>query len=397
MSTVENPVARIPAVDLLRHEVVALSETWVVKVGTRVLTNAQGLLDEERIEALAGQIEAILATGRRVALVSSGAVGAGLGQLGVAKRPRDVAQLQAIAAVGQCHLVRVYDDALKRRGYHAAQVLLTADDVNNRTRYLNVRNTLLKLFEFNAVPIINENDTVSVSELQTTFGDNDRLAALVTNLLQANLLVILSDVPGLYDRDPVDPTARLIDTVPLVDEGVLALARDRLTGLSKGGMASKLAAAKMVTSAGGNCIVAGGREPDPLVQILRGQSVGTLFLTRGEAITSRKRWIGFAVPPQGRLYVDDGARRAVETRGRSLLPIGVRRVEGTFQKGDVVSMHAPNGEEFARGLTNYPSDEVERILGRNSEQVAEVLGHRPYDELVHRDNLLVLSEAAREA
>jgi glutamate 5-kinase len=378
--------------DLLRQEVVALSETWVIKVGTRVLTDARGLLDESRIEWLADQIHAVMSTGRRVALVSSGAVGAGLGQLGIPKRPRDLAQLQAIAAVGQCYLVRAYDTALKRRGRHAAQILLTADDINHRTRYLNVRNTLVKLFEFGALPIINENDTVSVSELQTTFGDNDRLAALLTNLLRANLLVILSDVPGLYDRDPIDPAAQLLDTVPVVDDRIFGLVRDRLTGLSKGGMGSKLNAAKLVTAAGGSCIIASGRGENTLRDILAGHKVGTLFLTRGEALASRKRWIGLTVPPQGRLIVDEGARRAVETKGRSLLPIGVREVEGQFQKGDVVSVVCPNGEEFARGLTNYSADETRLILGKRSDGIAETLGHRPYEECVHRDNLVVLSD-----
>ena len=377
--------------DLVRQEIAATSDVWVVKVGTRVLTTPQGTLNEERVASLAEELHRIAASGRKVALVSSGAVGAGMGQLGISKRPRDLAQLQAVAAIGQSYLVRAYDKSLKAHGRHAAQLLLTAEDVNHRLRYLNTRNTILKLFEFGAVPIINENDTVSVAELKTTFGDNDRLAALVTNLIHAPLLVILSDVNGLYDRDPKDEGAQVVPTVTKLDKGVYDLVKDRLTGLSKGGMASKLEAARITTGAGGNVIIASGREPGSLDRILRGESVGTLFLAQGATVPAWKRWIGYTVPPRGHLVLDGGARRAIESQGRSLLPIGIVDIVGDFVKGDVIGLRDVEGNEFARGLSNYDAPEVRKIRGLKSEQITTTLGTYPYDEVVHRDNLVVTS------
>jgi glutamate 5-kinase len=271
-----------------------------------------------------------------------------------------------------------------------AQVLLTAGDLDQRTAYLNVRNTLHALLEFGAVPIINENDTVAVDELMTTFGDNDRLAAIVTNLLRAPLLVILSDVEGLYSGDPHDPASRLIGTVPKLDETVYDYVRDRATGLSKGGMASKLEAARICTSAGENVIIASGRRETVLRDVLAGQLVGTLFLAQGKAIPTWKRWIGLTAQPRGKVRVDDGARKAIEEDGRSLLAIGVVEIEGKFQKGDVVSIFDPAGIEFARGLTNYRSEDLDRIKRLKSDQIAAVLGRLPYKAVVHRDNLALV-------
>jgi glutamate 5-kinase len=375
--------------DLLRQEIATAADTVVVKVGTRVLTAADGTLDEGRVAALAEEIHRLLDAGRKVVVVSSGAVGAGMGRLGIRERPRDLAQLQAVAAMGQSYLVQVYDRSLRAFGRHAAQILLTASDLDDRTRYLNVRNTILTLFELGAVPIINENDTVSVEELQTTFGDNDRLAAMVTNLIRAPLLILLSDVDGLYDGDPHSASAKLIPTVTRLDESVMALARDVKTGLSKGGMASKLAAARMATVAGENVIIASGRQPGILARILAGEPVGTLVVAQGQSIASRKRWIGFTAQPRGHLVVDDGARRAVERQGRSLLAIGIVEAVGQFKKGDVVSLRDASGNEFARGLINYPAEEVERIKGLKTEAIAPALGHCPYQEVMHRDNIAV--------
>ncbi|HIQ21956.1 MAG TPA: glutamate 5-kinase [Planctomycetes bacterium] len=375
--------------DLVRQEIAASATTLVIKVGTRVLTRSDGQLDYDRIARLAEEMHQIMATGRHVALVSSGAVGAGMGRLGLRYRPTDLAHLQAVAAVGQSALVEAYERSLRRFGRHAAQVLLTAEDLEDRTRYLNARNTILTLMHYGAVPIINENDTVSVDELQTTFGDNDRLAAIVTNLIQAPLLVLLSDVDGLYDGDPSDPAARLVPMVQRLDRSVFDLVRDEATGLSKGGMASKLEAARQATAAGENVIIASGREPDVLGKILAGESVGTLVLARGRTVAARKRWIGFNVRPRGHVVVDEGARRAVEHEGRSLLPIGVVHVRGRFRKGDVVALCHPEGEEFARGLTNYSSEELQRLKGHKTGEIAAILGHHPYDEVVHRDNMVV--------
>jgi glutamate 5-kinase len=374
---------------LVRQEVAASSMTVVVKVGTRVLTGADGLLCENRIAALAEELCRAWDVGRRVILVSSGAVGAGMGRLGLKQRPHDLAQLQAVAAVGQSRLVETYERALRTHGRHAGQVLLTAEDVNDRQRYLNVRNTILALLEYGAVPIVNENDTVSVAELQTTFGDNDQLAAIVANLVGAPLLVILSDVEGLFDGHPDRPESKLIPTVTRIDERIASLVQDTTQQTSKGGMASKLMAAKKVTTSGGNVVIAAGRSENVLARIFAGEEVGTLFLAQGKTVTPWKRWIGFTVQPRGRLVVDAGARRAVETQGRSLLAIGVREATGEFDKGDVVALCDEAGKEFARGLTNYSSTDVRLIKGAKTERIAEALGHCPYEEVIHRNNMVV--------
>ncbi|MCA9267010.1 MAG: glutamate 5-kinase [Planctomycetales bacterium] len=377
--------------DLLRQEIATAAKRIVVKVGTRVLTRDDGGLDRDRIAALAEQIAGLWESGRQVVLVSSGAVGAGIGRLGLTSRPKDLAHLQAVAAVGQTNLIEAYDHTFRVHARHAAQILLTADDLNDRTRYLNVRNTVLTLLEYGAIPIVNENDTVAVDELMTTFGDNDRLAALMTNLIQAQLLIILSDVDGLYDGDPRQPGAQVLPTVASLDESIYGLVRDKLTGLSKGGMASKLNAARICTTAGENVIIAPGRRANVLKDLLAGENVGTLFMAQGKTLSPFKRWVGFSAQPRGKLTVDDGARRAVTEQGRSLLPIGVVAIAGAFAKGDVVTLCDATGRELARGLTNYSSDDAAKIAGLNSSRIAEVLGHRPYEEVVHRDNLVIVA------
>jgi glutamate 5-kinase len=374
----------------LRQQIAASAHTIVVKVGTRVLTHENGTLNQERIDRLAEEIHAISAAGRRVVLVSSGAVGAGVSLLGLKSRPADLARLQAVAAIGQPHLIEAYDRTLARHGRRAAQVLLTLEDVDDRARYLNVRNTILSILEFGAVPIVNENDTVTVAELETTFGDNDRLAAMVTNLIRAPLLVILSDIEGLYDGDPTLKQSKLVPTVEKIDEKVLAYVRDRKTGLSKGGMASKLEAARIVTTAGENVIIASGRQLDVLTQVVAGQSVGTLFVAQGKAITPFKRWLGFSAQVRGRIQLDAGARKAIVEQGRSLLAAGIVSTQGEFQKGDVVALCDSEGNVLARGLSNYSSADVARIKGLKSEKISQVLGHRPYEEVVHRDNLALV-------
>jgi glutamate 5-kinase len=374
--------------DLVRQEIAA-AQLWVVKVGTRVLTRPDGLLNQERIASLCEELHQVNESGRRVVLVSSGAVGAGMGQLGLKKRPTDLSHLQAVAAIGQTNLVEAYDRELRRHGRHAAQILLVADDLDHRTRYLNIRNTILTLLEYNAVPIINENDTVSVDELKTTFGDNDRLAAMVTNLIRAPLLVLLSDVQGLYNGDPADANSQRIPTVTRLDDSIWSYVRDEATGLSKGGMASKLEAARIATTAGENVIIASGRQTGTLKQIMDGETVGTLFTAQGQSVRSWKRWIGFTAQPRGKLILDDGARRAVESQGRSLLAIGVLDSSGDFKKGDVVTLCDQAGMEFARGLTNYTASEIAKIKGHKTEDIRSVLGASAYDEVIHRDNMAV--------
>jgi glutamate 5-kinase len=380
--------------DLLRQEIAAAANTWIVKVGTRVLTTEDGLLNQERVASLAEELHTLMSAGRKVCLVSSGAVGAGMGRLGLKSRPADLSRLQAVAAVGQTALVEAYDRSLRAHGRHAAQILLTADDLDHRTKYLNIRNTLLTLLDYGAVPIINENDTVSTEELQTTFGDNDRLAAMVTNLIRAPLLVLLSDVEGLYDGDPRAPGSQVIHTVTKLDESISALVRDQKTGLSKGGMASKLEAARLATTAGESVIIAAGKQPGNLKRILNGEEVGTLFVAQGQTIASWKRWIGFTVQPRGTLVVDDGARKVLEKQGKSLLAIGVTDVQGAFRKGDVVSIKDSVGIEFARGLSNYSAADATRIKGMKTEQIAVALGQRPHDEVIHRDNMALTKHSA---
>jgi glutamate 5-kinase len=375
--------------DILRQEIAAAATTWIVKVGTRVLTTEDGLLNQDRVAALAEELHHLMQADRKVCLVSSGAVAAGLGRLGLKHRPTDLARLQAVAAVGQTALVEAYDRCLRAHGHHAAQILLTADDLDNRTRYLNIRNTILTLLEYGAVPIINENDTVSTEELQTTFGDNDRLAAMVTNLIRAPLLVLLSDVEGLFDGDPADAASKIIPTVTHLDDSLWSLVRDKATGLSKGGMSSKLEAARLATTAGENVIISSGKQPGNLRRILAGENVGTLLVAQGQTVASWKRWIGFTAQTRGTIVVDDGARKAVERQGKSLLPIGVVNVEGTFRKGDVVAIRDAAGAEFARGLSNYSTADIQRIKKLKTEQIAAALGHCPYDEVIHRDNMAV--------
>ena len=381
-------------IDPLRQQIADAAGTIVVKVGTRVLTGPDGLLDAARIDSLGRQIDAITADGRRVVLVSSGAVGAGMGRIGLDRRPTELARLQAVAAIGQSCLIEAYERALRGRGRHVGQVLLVADDLQDRARYLNIRNTLLTLLDYGAVPVINENDTVSVEELRTSFGDNDRLAALVATLLGAPLLVLLSDVDGLFDRHPSQPGAAIVPHVPRIDAAVAGLADDRLGGLSKGGMASKIAAARMVTEAGGSCIVASGRDDGVLARICRGELVGTLFTGRAETMPAWKRWLGWSADARGTIVVDAGARDAVVGGGRSLLAAGVRGVEGAFTVGDVVALATDERRVFARGLVNYAADEVRRIAGLRTERIAAVLGSTPYDEVVHRDNLAVIDRGA---
>lgn len=390
----EKSPERAATVDLVRQEIAAEAKLIVVKVGTRVVTHADGRLNEQRIWQLAEEIHAVRQSGRKVVLVSSGAVGAAVGRLGLPGRPTDLAELQAAAAIGQSLLMETYDQAFREYGEIVAQILLTADVIEHRTSYLNARNTLLALLNrFDAVPIINENDTVAVEELRMTFGDNDRLAALVTNLLQAPLLVLLSDVEGLYSGDPSDPKSELIPLVRKIDDSIFELVRDKKTGLSKGGMESKLRAAQIVTTGGGNVVIASGKKPGVLRKIIAGEPVGTLFFAQGAVVTARKRWFGLSIQPRGRIIVDAGARQAIEKRGKSLLPAGVVDVVGQFQKGDLVALCDCDGCEFARGLSNYSADDIRRIKGLRTRQIEQVLGWLPYEEIIHRDNLLVTRSA----
>lgn len=380
--------------DPVREQLATSANLVVIKVGTRVLTTATGRLDLTQIQCLADQIHRLRIAGRQVVLVSSGAVGAGMSQLGLTQRPTALAQLQAVAAVGQAKVIEAYDSTFRKHGEHAAQVLLTAEDLNDRGRYLNVRNTLLALLEIDAIPIINENDTVAVEELMLTFGDNDRLAALVTNAIRAPLLIVLSDVEGLYDGPPERSSSQVIRTVHRIDASIEQLVRDSSNSLSRGGMKSKLEAARMATKAGENVIIASGREQDVLVRLLDGEPIGTAFLAEGKPVSPFKRWIGFSTQPRGALILDEGACRAITRDGRSLLAIGITDAEGQFEKGDAVCLKNARGTEIARGLSNYSASEVRQIKGLKTGEIVSTLGHCPYQAVIHRDNLTITENGA---
>ena len=359
----------------------------VVKVGSGLVTEPAAGADPARIEAIAAEVASVR-LGREVVLVTSGAIVSGMARLALGERPRSIPEKQAAAAVGQSTIMWHYEAAFKRHGLAVGQVLLTAQDISDRARYLNARNTLSTLLRFGVIPVVNENDTVAVEEIKV--GDNDNLSALVAAVIDADLLVLLTDVDGLYAADPArDPSATKLDTVEAVTPEIERLVWDRDGRVSVGGMATKLQAAQKATASGVPMIIARGHEEGLLARILAGEPVGTFFPARTDRLTARKSWIAFAVPPQGRLHVDDGALAALVQRGKSLLPSGVVEVDGTFASGEVVAVLA-GGREFARGLVNFDADELRKIRGVNSREIEQRLGYRGFDEVIHRDNLVIL-------
>jgi glutamate 5-kinase len=366
-----------------RKELMSRVRSVVVKVGTKVLSDRADRLDTRRVASLCEQVHALKARGLTVVVVSSGAIAAGMAELGMKKRPKTLPELQAAAAVGQSHLMAAYDENFRRHGYRAAQVLLTREVINDRVRYLNTRNAIHAMLELGAVPVINENDTISVDEI--TFGDNDYLAAMVTNLLRADLLVLLSTVDGLET-----PAGVVLDVVGADDETVKGLVRAEKTRLGKGGMGSKLEAADIARASGETAVIANGTRDNVLIDLLDGHKVGTLLLASEKKLSSRARWIGFGVRPRGTLVIDDGARKALLERGKSLLPSGVVAVEGDFDTASVVNIVDAAGRAVARGLVNYPADSARLIAGHKSGDIERILGSCPYAEIVHRDNLVVL-------
>jgi glutamate 5-kinase len=374
------------AFSLLYDEILKTSDVIVVKVGTNVLSRANGLLNEPRIVQLCSDLCYMMEQKRRVVLVTSGATGAGMGQLGLTERPTEIAYLQAIAAIGQGKLIETYGQILRLYGINCAQILLTAQDLSTRESYLNARNTIMTLLDLGVLPIINENDTVSVARLHTTFGDNDRLASLVANLFDHPLLILLTDVDGLFDRDPKDPNAKLIPVVERWSSDLMRMVVEKSSGRSKGGMSSKLKAAKMITASGGNVIIANGDRGDSLRQIFMAQEIGTVFLMENY-LTARKRWLGFAVRTQGRLILDEGAINAIVNKGKSLLPVGVLDADGAFERGAIVSLVDPHHTEIGRGLTNYGLQDVLRICGKKTSELREIIGQNVYKEVIHRDNM----------
>ncbi len=359
----------------------------VVKIGTSTLTRRGGPPDAAFIADLAAQVARRLALGDSVVLVSSGAIRAGMARLNLAGRPRTIPQKQAAAAVGQGRLMHTYAEAFDAQGVVVAQILLTRDDLRDRTRYLNARNTFAALLRARAVPIVNENDTVAVDEIK--FGDNDTLAALVASLIEADVLLLLSDVDGLYDRDPTQfPDARLIPVVEAIDAAVERQAGGARTGVGTGGMATKIQAAKVCAGSGVRMTIAEGRRPDVLADALAGRC-GTLFLPREAPLRARQRWIAYGTVPKGTVTVNEGARRMLADGGKSLLPAGVTHVSGRFQPGELVRLVGPEGRPFAQGFVNYAHDALTRIMGRRTDEIATLLGSKPADEVIHRDNLVL--------
>src|SRR5438477_2241194 len=361
----------------------------VVKVGTSLITEPGTGPDPDRFAALAAEI-AGAREGREPVLVSSGAIATGMARLALPARPRSIPEKQAAAAVGQSALMWHYEAAFKRHGIPVGQVLLTAQDIGDRARYLNARNTLLALLRFGVLPIVNENDTVAVEEIKV--GDNDNLSALVASLIEADLLVLLTDVDGLYTANPaVSGDARKLDTVEAVTDDITRLVWEGAGAAAVGGMATKLQAAQKAAAAGVPMIIANGRTERVLARLLDGEPLGTYFAPKADRLGARKRWIAFAVPPQGRLTVDAGAVRALTLGGKSLLPSGVVKVEGDFAAGELVAVwDGADGREFARGLVNFDAPELTRIRGAKTREIEPRLGYKSFEEVIHRDNLVIL-------
>ncbi|WP_414708310.1 glutamate 5-kinase [Pusillimonas sp.] len=367
--------------------VVTQSRRLVVKVGSSLVTNEGRGLDQAAVAEWAAQIAALHAQGKQVVLVSSGAIAEGMARLGWARRPNAMHELQAAAAVGQMGLVQAYEVAFAKHGLRTAQILLTHEDLSDRGRYLNARSTLYTLLGLGVVPIVNENDTVVTDEIR--LGDNDTLGALVTNLIEAETLIILTDQPGLYSADPrKDPTAQLITSAQAGDPALEAMAGGAGSGIGTGGMLTKVLAARRAANSGGNTVIASGREPDILLRLARGERIGTELRALLPVRSARQRWLVNQLRLRGRVMLDQGAVQALTHGHKSLLPIGVIAVEGEFERGDVVACIDENGVECGRGLINYSAGDTRRIMRRPSNKIAEILGVMSDTELMHRDNMV---------
>jgi glutamate 5-kinase len=362
---------------------------FVIKVGSSLVTNQGRGLDAEAIARWADQIARLRAEGRQVVLVSSGAIAEGMQRLGWSKRPHTMHELQAAAAVGQMGLVQAYESAFRKHGLHAAQVLLTHDDLADRQRYLNARGTLRALLELGVVPVINENDTVVTDEIK--FGDNDTLGALVTNLIEADALVILTDQAGLYESDPRrNPQAKFVRQIEANDEKLEAMAGGTGSAIAKGGMLTKVLAARRAARSGAHTAIAAGSEPDVLVRLAKGEAIGTLLTAERVPLAARKQWLADHLSVSGRVTLDAGAARALQSGGKSLLPVGVVEVSGDFQRGALIACIDSGGREIGRGLANYSAEETRRIMRKPSAEIEAVLGYAGEPELIHRDNLVLL-------
>lgn len=368
---------------------VATARRLVVKVGSSLVTNDGRGLDHEAVARWATQIAELKRSGREIVLVSSGAIAEGVKRLGWSARPSTIHELQAAAAVGQMGLVQGYETAFAKFGLRTAQILLTHEDLSDRRRYLNARSTLVTLLELDVIPIINENDTVTTDEIR--FGDNDTLGALVTNLIEADVLVLLTDQQGLFSADPRrDPEATLISTAKAGDSELEAMAGGAGSALGRGGMLTKVLAAKRAARSGASTVIASGRSENVLVRLAAGEALGTALVAPDVSLGARKQWLADHVQLAGRLTLDAGAVRALVKDGKSLLSIGVTRVDGSFERGEIVGCFDASGREVARGLVNYSAQEAARIVRKPSSEIESILGYIDEPELIHRDNLVLL-------
>ena len=371
----------------IRRQTIANVKKILIKIGSAVLTGAEGL-DLKIIDALVREMSDLAGLGYSIVLVTSGAIASGKHRLNITSKLKSIPEKQAAAAVGQGRLMRVYSKAFEKKGLYVAQILLTLSDLTDRQRYLNIRNTLSTLMEWGVTPIINENDSVAVDEIK--FGDNDNLAAMIANIVEADIFINLTSTAGLYDCNPTESKkAKLISLVPEITSEIEAAATAETSSVGTGGMKSKILAAKKVTAMGIPCVIAPGKRKNILTDILAGREIGTIFLPMVDRLNSKKYWIAFTLRPRGRLIIDDGAKKALLTKGKSLLPSGIIDVEGDFELGDPVSCIDREGTVLAKGLVNFSSMEIRKIMGLKTSQIYQVLGHKDYDEIIHRDNLAI--------
>jgi glutamate 5-kinase len=378
--------------DRIRKDTFSKVKRVVVKVGSNVLTRDNGL-NVNRIKSISGQISRLIDLGVEVILVTSGAMASGIKKIGLSKRPDQIPERQAAAAVGQAGLILAYEKAFSKHHKKVAQILLTGDDLSNRNRYLNARNTLNVLLSWQVVPVINENDTVKVEEIK--FGDNDNLSAMIALLMDADALINLTDIDGLYTRDPrVSKDAELLPLISTINKDIEDMAGGIPGALGTGGMMTKIKAARKLTLAGIPMVIANGRRRDILADVFSGKETGTFFVPKKEKLASRKCWIGFSSKPRGVVVVDEGARKAMVKRGKSLLPSGIIGVEGEFAVGSPVSVKGENGDLLGIGLVNYSALDIKTIMGLKTDAICERLGSKPYDEVIHRNNLSLTGECA---
>jgi len=377
----------------IRKEILTNVKRVLIKIGSAVLTGEDGL-DLNIIEQLVDEIAELKRKGYQVVIVTSGAIASGKQRMGIRGELKSMREKQAAAAIGQGRLMRVYSNAFGKHGLFVAQILLTMSDLTDRKRFLNIRNTISTLMEWGVIAIINENDTVAVDEIK--FGDNDHLAAMITNIIGAHLLINLTSTEGLYDKNPAKlEEIKLIPLVKEITKEIEAAATDETTSAGIGGMKSKVLAAKKVTASGIPCIIAPGKKKGVLQDIFAGKEIGTLFLPMGKHLTSRKYWIAFTLRSRGRLFLDEGAKKALIEQGKSLLPSGIIKVEGNFELGDSVTCIDMEGTPLAKGLVNYSALEIQKIMGLKTTEVEQVLGYKDYDEVIHRDNLVLIKQSQK--